>query len=825
MRKSLIIGIILFVLFSVAAGLIYLNNVYLPTTIKARLVNALETSLNYNVGIEKLKYNLIRGIIVENLAIYDKVKDKKNTILTVREISFHILFLPLIKERKVIIPIIHIDSPELYLRYQKDNTLNFSRIFLSKPQKEKAKKTKFPFLIYKINIAQGKCAFTDERLTPAFSKTISDFNIGLSVNLPAKISFLIQGKLAEKEAVSKLIFEGNYSLLSKEINSKINLANLIIPEFNPYLKMLPLSISKGAIENSELDFKFKDNLISLKGVLYTKGLELRKEDLSLTGDINIEPDLLYALDKKTLDYKMIFKFVKAGIIGLPYIEKIGNISGDMGLIENKIWTDNLKLETLDSVFVLKGALDNFLNPYLKANLTSEQLKLEKIFAILPQKPEGLNLKGTSKADINIGGYLKQMPLDAKASFDISGAKLEAAGLKEPIDNIKGKVDFTQNTAEWSGLYFNYLNTTYASNGKLTDFQAPQINFALSSKDLDLKSDVKIKDKIIKISELKGKYADSGFDIKGGVDTQDNANPLLDLSAKLNLKPKDAYIFLPSALAENLKKMKLDGNLDIKGTLNARAKDYKNWNITLNAGSEAFSIYNFKLNNLSFNLEQRNGILNINRFTGSGYSGIINLDFTSDLKYDSPIYGLRFNCSGIDLAKLKSDINLRDSDITGILNISADLGGNFKDLSSLEGAGALSVKEGNLWQLNFFKGLGELFLVPEYEKVIFKDALGEFTIKDKFVYTEGLRLTSDLLNLNCRGKLGFDGGLDFTVYTEVNKNLIRDSVDIRKFPAAIFGELARTIATQISGTIQKPKYKILPLPLDMIESIKDFLLGK
>jgi hypothetical protein len=125
----------------------------------------------------------------------------------------------------------------------------------------------------------------------------------------------------------------------------------------------------------------------------------------------------------------------------------------------------------------------------------------------------------------------------------------------------------------------------------------------------------------------------------------------------------------------------------------------------------------------------------------------------------------------------------------------------------------------------FKGLGELFLLPDYEKVIFKEAEATFNIEDKAVYTESLRLASDQLNLDCKGKLGFDGGLDFTIYTQVNKNLVKDSSDIRKFTSAILGELSNAISIRLSGTIQKPKYSLVPIAADLIKNIKDFFLGK
>ncbi|MDP3731941.1 MAG: AsmA-like C-terminal region-containing protein [Candidatus Omnitrophota bacterium] len=826
MKRKIIIGSVLILLFSIAAGILYLNNVYLPVKVKDRLANSLSTLLNYNVEIEKIKYTPIRGAVIQNIVIYDKVKDKKNIILTVKEASFQILFLPLIKERKIIIPSMHIDSPYLNIRYQQDNNFNFSRIFLPKPKPQSKPKIKLSFLIYKINIFNGKGIFEDERFTPKFSKTIQDLDIVLGIKQLTKIYFLIESKLlTDKGRVTELSFQGDYNFLSKEVNSKLNIAHLVIPEFNPYLKTLPLSIAGGTIDNGALELKFKNNLISLKGAISTKWLALKKEDLSLMGDIDFEPELSYVIDKKEIDYKANIKFIRADLIGMQYIDKINNISGDMGLIQNKLWTDNLKLQALDSAFTLKGTIDNFVNPHLKLNLKSEQLNLEKMLAILPYKTEGLNLSGAAATDINIEGYLGRPPLDIRGSLQLNDAKLQTALLKEPINNIKGQLALTEDTVNWINLSFDYLNTAYTSTGKLVSFKMPQITFGLNSKDLDLKSDIKIKDKAVRIITFAGKYINSNFAVEGGIDTQDNTNPALDLSANLDLNPSDIFVFLPANLSENLKKIKPEGILNIKGALNGSVKDYKNWNTSLKASADTFSVYNLKFTDIAFNLAQKGGLININGFTASSYSGRLNLDFISDLKPDAPAYSFKFNASGVDLAKLKLDTGAKDKDVSGTLNISADLNGNFNDLASLKGNGALSVNDGKLWQFNLFKGMGELFLLPDYGKIMFKEALGDFDIRDKSVTTENLKLTSEQLNLDCKGKLGFDGALDLTFYTEVNKNLIRDSADLRKFTAAILGGLSDALTIKVSGTIQKPKYKIVPVLVDVIKNIKDFFLGK
>ncbi len=830
MKKRIIIAIILTLIFSAAGGIIYLNNVYLPVKVKNQIAGALSTYLNYNVEIEKLKYSPIRGAVIQNIVIYDKVKDKNNTILTIKEASFQFLFLPLIKERKIIIPIIHIDSPYLNIHYQKDNTFNFSRAFLPNPNFQKKQKIKYSFLVYKINIFNGKGIFEDERQEPKFTKNILYLDIVIGVRQLTKAGFLIDTKiLADKDkgGITTLSVKGIYNFLSKELNSRISLTNLVIAQYNPYLKGIPVAISGGIIDNGALELKFKNNTANLKGTIITKGLEVSKEGLSIKGDINIEPELNYPIDTKILDYKANFKFIQAELNGIKNLDKVTNISGNLSLVKNKLWTDELKFRALDSNFVLKGSLENSTSPYIKINLKSDLINLEKAFHVLPFGSEGTTLSGTAAGDISLEGFIgRPPPFDIKAALKLNDAKLQTAFLKDPIKNINGRADFTRDTASWSGLSFNYLNTAYMSTGKLVDFKTPQITFGLTSNDMDVKTDIKIKDKSIRIITLAGKYLNSKLDVEGAIDKQDKNNPWLNLTLnEIILSPADIYSFLPPDLAENLKKIKLNGTLNLKGALNGNIKDYKNWTMSLKADSAAFSVYGLKFTGLNFNVNQKNGLINIDRLAASGYSGFINAGFNVNLTPDKPVYLLKLNGSGINLAELKLDTGLKDKDMAGLLNINIDLKGNFKESSSLKGEGFLSIKNGKLWQLNLLKGLGEYFLLPDYEKVVFKEALGEFDIADKYLATDNLRLSSDQLNLYCKGKFGFDGTLDFTLYTEVNKDLINESPDIRKFTTAILGNLSDALTIQLSGTIQEPKYKVVPVATDLIKNITDFILGK
>ncbi|TRZ47770.1 DUF748 domain-containing protein [bacterium] len=825
MKKKIILIAILALILILTAGLIYLNKVYLPVKLKAYLTQQLESSTGYSAKIGNLNYHLLKGLVIKDIAVYDGTADARNTILTVQELSFNFLFLPLVREQKIIIPWVTIRKPYLHIRYHQDGTFNFSRIFTSKPAARNKQKWGLSFFIYKINLMGGKCLLEDEHFTPVFSRDIADLNIGLALGPSSKASFVMQGNIPHPDGTfGRISLKGDYRIPSEEMNAQLNLANLSFKEFEPCLKKLPFTIAGGNIDSAALSLNLKNKILALQGIVLTKNVQLAKDELALSGDIVVEPSFQYALDKKELDYKINFKLLGVTLEGIKYIEKITNAVGNLQLTKNSLTAQGIQLQALNSDFRLSGNVD-FKVPYLKLRFESAAANLETVFALL-SAPKDLKLSGTAAVRVDVEGDLNIAPLAKKAVFNLTTATFKAPLLKEPLNNIAGKIILTEEGADWAGLSFNYRNTAYSSSGKLLNFKEPQLNFALSSKDLDLKSNLKIKDKDIKINALEAKYLNSYFNILGDINIRNSSNSLLNLSAKLNLSLPDTFAVLPAKISGNLKKLKLDGRLNINGTLSGEAKDCKNWKISAKAAADLISVYGLKFSNLSFGVEQQQETLQLLNFSVSpAYSGIINLALSASLKGDNPGYILKFSANGIDLSKLKSDIGLKDKDIAGIIYIDANLNGEFKNLDTLKGLGFISVKDGKLWQINLFKGLGELFLLPEYRGIVFTKANGEFEVENRLISTDDLKLESPELILDWSGNMGFDGALDFTVYTNANKNVIKDSPDLRKFLAAIVGELSGAIAVKVSGTIKEPKFGFLPMPLDLLKNIKNFILGK
>lgn len=818
MKYRIIITIIIIIAFLVAGFIIYVNNVLLPIKLKVKLTQELEKNLGKNVEIERLRYSLIKGLIVENLAIFDKVKEK--SYLSAKEISFQFLIFPLF-QKKIIIPLVRIDSPQINLTLRQDNTLNVMDVL--KKWQAKKERPKFSIFIYRIDLSNGKCQFKDEHTDPSYIKEAVDLKIGVGMNLPTQIKFILEAKILNPQKNPSFISTtGEYNLLTQELQSKSKLANIIVNDYLLYLKTLPLSISEGIIDNADFNINLKSKQLYAKGIVNTKNLKLRKEQFVLAGDINIEPDIKYDFQNKEFGYKAIFELSNTEFLGLDYFQYISNINGKINLEENRIWSDDLKAQLMDSPINIKGILEDFSSPSIKLNISSSQINLAKLATVLPNLPKDLVISGNSTLNLEAQGSFRNLPLEIKATSEIITAKIQTPLLKEPLNDIKGKISFTANQLNWENLSFLYKQIQYNSSGSLINFKQPQMDFNLASVELALKTSLNIKDKIIKIRELSGKYLDTDFAIKGNVNIQDNTNPLLDIDLASNLYIKDVFGLLPANINDNFKKIKLDGLCKIAGTIKGNAKNIKDWNTFLKLSSPCLSMFEFKLDNLYCTLEQKDGLLNINDFTAKTYTGNLNVEFLLNLLSEVPLYTSKIFLSHIDLAKLKMDTKLKDKDISGLLSAKIDLQGTTKGLETLQGQGSISVKDGKLWELNLFKGLGEFLFMPMYQKIVFKDAAVNFSLKNKTIEITNSFLGSEKLDLACEGKLEFDGSVDLTLNSQINEDLLKDSPDVRKFTSAVLGNL---LVIKIGGTIQKPEYKVVPGTKEIFKQIKRFFLGK
>lgn len=128
-----------------------------------------------------------------------------------------------------------------------------------------------------------------------------------------------------------------------------------------------------------------------------------------------------------------------------------------------------------------------------------------------------------------------------------------------------------------------------------------------------------------------------------------------------------------------------------------------------------------------------------------------------------------------------------------------------------GGGALTVKDGALFELPLLGGLSDILskLIPGFGFAAQTDMECTFTIADGAIVTDDLRLSGDVLSIKATGDLEFDGRLDVRVQVQL----------LRKGPLAAILRLITLPVTklfefQLTGTLEQPKWRPVNLPKEL-----------
>lgn len=565
-RTSIIITAIIVLV--IGALLVYVNNVFLPMMFKAKITQVLEKRLDKNVRIGKLRYNFFQGLKIQDLAIFSK---SKKLYVEAKEVSLNFLILPLFQTNIII--------PHVSLR--------------------------------------------DERAVPPYVKEITDLKIETKTSLFNQIYFDLNAQILNPLPSPSLISAtGSCNIRKRRLESWVTLSNIIVNDYPLYLKNIPFSVSNGTMD-AELEVNFKKKRLSLRGIAKIKDANLIKNEFALSGDIVLEPDIKYDFQKKRLDYKGCLGLSDGTLSGLGYLQDISKLRGNICFEENKIWSNNLKANVLDS----------------------------------------------------------------------------------PI-YIKGNIDLSRDELNWQNITVAYRRFRVNSTGKINiaDLRQPVINLQLNAKDLSLRTNfaVSVRDKVVNIRSCSGRYLNYGFALKGKVGAEDAS---LDLEIELNIPLKGAIGRLPAKMGTNLKRIKTDR--DFSGKLNAK------------------------------------------------------------------------------------------------LNMRANLQ-NF--LETLEAKGFAYVKEANFWALNLFSGLAEYLSIPNYHKIVFKQAEGNFIIQDKYIYIMNSSLEAEGVKVSCQGKIGFNGRPNLMLYANISEDLIKEVLNFKEATSLLNVGVSKI---HIFGSLKTPQYEFVP----------------
>lgn len=820
-KKTLkrLLFVFIFLIAAGAAGLFYLNKVVLPIKIRSLIIQNLENYTRKRASLKSVQFSLLKGLILENLILYDGGK----TLISVKEASCAFLILPIFKEKKIIIPVIKLREPRIFLNRRADNTINLMELVPGKKAEEK--KQAFGIIVSGINVSDGQIDFQDDTFSPAFSKSIEDVNLGLHLDWPAGIRCNFRAKA---KAAPPILVEAyaEFQLLAQELNAKISIKELPPEDFSVYYSNSGLVIKNGKIDALvNLNLKVKENSLTTDITAQNKNIVLSMDKLLLKLNSALKTNLQYNLRDKQLKYSGIAELVRADFSGIQAVGEINNIRAriqfnDLGLNSEKV---------LATVFGLpieaKINLADFNNPHIsfsagaKFNLKDAQGILSEKFKInLPAE-----LTGQGRLSLDFRKTPAQEIPEITGSLELISSQAKINRIALPLKDINGTIKYSRDKLQWSNLSFAYLDNIYKTSGALANLRAPQANVTLSSDELLLKASFRLKEKLVKIEKIEGRYLNSWLFAKGNMNITDPQALQADINVELALDLKD--LDKPLAKFKNqLEQIKPKGLVKAKIFLNGNLTNLKYSQIRAELSSSTLSLYSLKADKFFLNYAQADGIADIPLIHLSLYDGFFEAAAKINLDSENQPFWTEEKINDIKIEKLKLDTPFKDKDSSGTIRAIAKVNGFLKDISKLSGAGKIQIENGKLWELNLFKGLGKLLFSKDFTDIVFSDGYCEFFIKDKAIFTDKLILKSSLVNLEGRGKIGFDSALDASLNVQMSGELAPVTGGVKDIAAAIMGQAGRFATIKLSGTLQKPEYQHRFTPVDVLKGLKDTIIG-
>jgi len=380
-------------------------------------------------------------------------------------------------------------------------------------------------------------------------------------------------------------------------------------------------------------------------------------------------------------------------------------------------------------------------------------------------------------------------------------------------------DIPGQSLEWDFSDISYEDALYATNGTLTDFETPRIVLELEGPHMSVRADVVRDAPQLTFKACSGRWHDSTFRFTG---TWDEKEETVDVEGEMVVELADLEKLLETA-PPALKKMTAEGPLRVTARLRGPLKKPVLWTLRAETTGEAVRLNGYYIEDVAVAYEQaeRKGVVKDATFTAYKGTGILKgrLDFAEE----GTTFALRGSIDYLDLERLKVDTPLRGRTFFGTLSVNVAAQGALADPKTISGGGHLTIVNGNVWEFNPLRGLGSFLFVPQFSKIVFTTAEGDYYLREGYIETSNLTLKGREMNLLIEGKMGFEGEIDALVYTQAPLGPGEKFKVFTEVSKALSKTTGLTVI-RVTGTVKEPKYKLQTIGGNIIKKFTDLFSG-
>ena len=412
-----------------------------------------------------------------------------------------------------------------------------------------------------------------------------------------------------------------------------------------------------------------------------------------------------------------------------------------------------------------------------------------------------------KGDTRAGGSNGEDGLEIIGSFKLRDGLIKPRGMPA-VKHIAGDIYLINDEFIVKNVKGTCGDYPLSVKGNVSLAAEPLLDITFSSTDSLMSLEGTISRDRLNLKSLSGNIGASTFFIGGTI--SDFGDPGFDLTyrGKVDLAPMAQKI--QEYHGENHLALKLipKGSLRIDGTIAGKASEPEKITGDLEGSSYSLEMGKWFINSVIFSANMKDSVITVENFAGIINQGTITANGSIDTGLEKTRVSLVSSARGINFREAMSENS--EEEIYGTLTGDIKVEGFPSDPSSLTGGGKLLIERGEIWQLNFFKGLQNILGVvqPGIGSIVFDRISGTFSLENSFIDSTDLILDSSSVKLYPKGRLGLDGTLDCVM--DVQLFTTRGSL-IKKVTGTIMNISGQLVGVKLTGTLKEPRWRPVMLP--------------
>jgi uncharacterized protein YhdP len=835
-------GIFLLAAVSTALGVEYLNRVVLPIKARQWAEKQASESLGRQVTIGRLQIHLLHGFVAEQVKIAEDPRINPNgEFLSVDRLSGGILLIPLLKERELLIPALHLTNLRITARQNDTGVWNFSSI---QPLKKEAGKKGFlnKFLIPRIELADATIIAYPAKSAPKIGRaelTISEANVTLSlpfkIDLRANSTLSAFGHESQEPLFPPVPFDlsGAYALETRDLRLQTKLKTAIAP----LLRFLSdewknrLTSVEGELD-AELELSGKmpgpydwKLWIETSRLAWQTTMEFNGEaplrgsgDLQLTVSANLP--FKATADEWLNAIHGALRLDSISVEPLRWIGGFNQINGEVSFDNQGLRAEKISAQTHDKTAVeFSGSMlfDEARTFSVRAQTQIAGSSLTKF--PLPFRTELAKASFGQPVGVEgiISGKLHPFPgYKTAVTLRLADLSVPISGQPQPLKIANGTLRWQPDLLTATGIQGTFQEKPFTANGTLVDFSEPEIDVQADWGAISATSQLTIHSTRIEIESLTGSFGGGNFRALGEIPLKTAEDPSANLLVEADFERADLEKLNP-AWAAWMKSIKgrvnahwlLEGNLADKKTLS--------WDLKLRSPSLVYQ--EIPMRQVGVSLKKDPGVAIEVAVKSTIAEGLWNIQGTLDNSRPELPWQGQLTIQGVELDELARLMKAEPNKFSGKLAIQWNGKGNGTALESYDGIGAVAVAGAKIFELPFLGKWADLLGVGALKAIHFREADGNFIVKDGFIVTDSLQLRSPEAQLKIVGKGGFLKGTDSPINWRLapllaadllpEENRLKIGKAVAQGASYFLGEI------QISGTWKEPKRKFVPKPITRI----------